>query len=71
MSKIYKDVNVEYRSCDFDIEIDDVELEFAKNCGIDINDDDELVKFHLENNFGEHQDLLDISDYDSGVLQDE
>ena len=63
MSKKFKNVKVEYESCYFDIEIDDKELEFAKKCSINIEDDDELVKFHLENNFQEHVDLLSIDDY--------
>ena len=63
MSKKFKNVKVEYESCYFDIEIDDKEIEFAKKCSINIEDDDELVKFHLENNFQEHVDLLSIDDY--------
>lgn len=63
MSKKFKDVKVEYESCYFDIEIDDKEIEFAKKCSINIEDDDELVKFHLENNFQEHVDLLSIDYY--------
>lgn len=39
MSKKFKDVKVEYESCYFDIEIDDKEIQFAKDCGIDIEDD--------------------------------
>lgn len=70
MSKKYKDVKVDYTSCYFDIEIDDIELEFAKRCGIDIEDDEELVKFHLENNFQEHQGLLEIDDFDCGYRED-
>lgn len=61
--KRYKDVYVGYRSDYFDIEIDDVELDYAKRCGIDINDDEELVQFHLENNFQEHMDLLELDDF--------
>ncbi len=64
MSKKFKDVKVSYETCYFDIEIDDKELEFAKQCGIDIEDDEQVVKFHLENNFSEHQDLLDIDDFE-------
>ena len=63
MSKKFKDVKVEYESYYFDIEIDDKEIEFAKKCSINIEDDDELVKFHLENNFQEHVNLLSIDDY--------
>lgn len=63
MSKKFKEVKVEYESFYFDIEIDDKEIEFAKDCGIDIENDDELVKFHLENNFEEHVDLLNIDDF--------
>ena len=63
MSKKFKNVKVEYESCYFDIEIDDKEIEFAKKCSINIEDDDELVKFHLENNFQEHVNLLSIDDY--------
>lgn len=63
MGKKFKDVKVEYESCYFDIEIDDKEIEFAKDCGIDIKNNDELVKFHLENNFQEHVDLLSIDDF--------
>lgn len=63
MSKKFKDVKVEYESYYFDIEIDDKEIEFAKDSGIDIENDDELVKFHLENNFEEHEDLLSIYDF--------
>lgn len=63
MSKKFKNVKVEYESFYFDIEIDDKEIEFAKNCRIDIENDDELVKFHLENNFQEHMDLLSIDDF--------
>ena len=39
------------------------EIKFLKDCAIDIEDDDELVKFHLENNFQEHMDLLSIDDF--------
>ena len=60
MSKKFKDVQVEYESCCFDIEIDDKEIEFAKNCGIDIENDEELVEFHLKNNFQEYVDLLSV-----------
>ena len=63
MSKKFKNVEVEYQSGYFDIEIDNKEIEFAKNCGIDIESDDELVKYHLENNFQEHMDLLSIDDF--------
>lgn len=56
-------VQVDYRTCYFDIEIDDKEIEFARQCRIDIENDEELVKFHLENNFGEHEDLLEIDDF--------
>lgn len=70
MSKKFKDVQVEYTSCYFDIEIDDKEIELAKRCGIDITDDEELVKFHLENNFQEHVDLLEIDDFDCGYEED-
>lgn len=56
-------VQVDYRTCYFDIEIDDEEIEFAKQCRIDTENDEELVKFHLENNFDEHVDLLDIDDF--------
>lgn len=71
MSKIYKNVAVEYRTCcHFEIEISDKELEFAKECRINIEDDEELVKFHLENNFGEHVDLLDISDFEFEAEED-
>ena len=63
MSKKFKNVKVEYESCYFDIEIDDKEIEFAKKCGIDTENDDELVKFHLEHNFQEHMDLLIIDDF--------
>ena len=63
MSKKFKNVEVEYQSCRFDIEIDNKELEFAKDCGVNIEDNDELVKFHLENNFQEHMDLLYIDDF--------
>lgn len=71
MSKKFKDVRVEYASCYFDIEIDDREIEFAKNCRIDVEDNEELVKFHLENNFQEHADLLNIDDFDSGIEVEE
>lgn len=70
MSKKYKDVSVNYASCYFDIEIDDNELEFAKRCEIDIKDDEELVRFHLDNNFQEHVDLLEIDDFDCGYEED-
>lgn len=40
------------------------ELEFAKNCGIDIENEEKLVEFHLENNFQEHMDLLEIDDFE-------
>lgn len=56
-------LQVDYRTCYFDIEIDDEEIEFAKQCRIDTENDEELVKFHLENNFGEHEDLLEIDDF--------
>lgn len=56
-------VQVDYRTCYFDIEIDDEEIEFAKQCRIDTENDEELVKFHLKNNFGEHEDLLEIDDF--------
>ena len=49
MSKKFKDVKVSYETCYFDIEIDDKELEFAKQCGIDIEDDEQVVKFQLDN----------------------
>lgn len=68
--KKYKDVKVEYESCYFDIEISDEDIKFAQNCGIDINDDEELVKFYLENNFTEHMDLLEIDDYDFELVED-
>ena len=64
MSKKYVNVRVEYRSCYHEIEIDDEEIEFAERVGIDIEDDEELVKFHLENNFNEHVDLLYIGDFE-------
>ncbi|MCI8641009.1 MAG: hypothetical protein HFJ59_03960 [Clostridia bacterium] len=70
MSTKYKNVEIRYTSCLFDIEIDDNELKFAKNCGIDVKNDEELVKFHLENNFDEHQDLLEIDDFDFDVVED-
>lgn len=71
MSKKYTDVEVEYRADYFDIEIDDEEIEFAKKCGINIEDDDELVKFHLENHFEEHMDLLHMENWDYEEVQDE
>lgn len=64
MRKKYKNVVVEYRTCFFEIEITDKEIEFAKECRVDIEDDEELVKFYLENNFEEHVDLLDISNFE-------
>lgn len=63
MGRKYKNVDICYTSCYFDIEIDDDEIEFAKRCGVNTEDDDELVKFHLENNFQEHVDLLDMDDF--------
>lgn len=63
MGRKYTNVDISYTSCYFDIEIDDDEIEFAKRCGVNTEDDDELVKFHLENNFQEHVDLLDIDDF--------
>lgn len=64
MSKKFTNVEVEYRTCYFDIEIDDEEIEFAKRCGINITNNDELVKFHLENDFQEHMDLLMMESWD-------
>lgn len=57
-------VNVTYETGYFDIEISDEEMEMAKNFGIEEDDTEELVKFHLENNFAEHMDLLMIEDVD-------
>ena len=62
--KKFKNVGVDYVSSYFDIEISDEELEYAKKCGIDIDDDDELVRFHLENHFEEYQDYLHIENYE-------
>lgn len=60
----FTDVRVTYVSDYFEFEMSEEEIEEAKNIGIDITDTDELVKFHLENNFGEHQDILVIDDYE-------
>ena len=62
-------VNVSYETGYFDIEIDDKEINEAKEYGIDVDDDNELVKFHLENNFSEHMDLLMIEDFDYDELE--
>lgn len=61
--KIFRSVKVEYMSEYFDVEISDDEIEFAKRCGVNVEDDDDLLNFHLDNNFQEHQDLLYIDDY--------
>ena len=71
MSKKYTNVEVEYRADYFDIEIDDEEIEFAKKYGINIEDDDELVKFYLENHFEEYMDLLHMENWDYEEVQDE
>ena len=51
----------------FDVEISDDEIEFAKRCGVNIEDDYDLLEFYLENNFQEYQDLLYIDDYSCEV----
>ena len=63
MSKKYN-INVEYRTGYFDIEITDEEIEEAKRYGIDVEDEEELVRYHLKNNFIEHEGLLTIEDFD-------
>ena len=65
--KKYVNVRVTYESEYFELEIDDGELKEAEQYGIDIEDDEELVKFHLESNFNEHVDLLSIEDYEYEV----
>lgn len=42
-----------------------------KRCGINIEDDEELVKFHLEDNFIEHEDLLEIDDFDFEIEEED
>lgn len=64
-------VNVTYETGYFDTEISDEEMEMAKNFGIEEDDTEGLVKFHLENNFAEHMDLLTIEDVDIDEWEDE
>ena len=62
--KRFKKVKVSYESEYFDIEVSDEEIEFGRQCGINVDDDGELVRFHLDNSFGDHMDLLDMDDYE-------
>lgn len=67
MSKKFKNVRVEMDTFYFDIEISDKEIESYKKMGIE--DDEELLKQYLEDNFDEYVDLLTIDDFE-GELEE-
>lgn len=67
MSKKFTNVRVEMDTFYFDIEISDEEIESYKKMGIE--DDDELLKQYLEDNFDEYVDLLTIDNYE-GELEE-
>ena len=71
MGMKFVDVSVTYVSDYFDFEMSDEEIEEAKKLGIDVTDTDELVKYHLESNFAEHQDCLVIDDYEYDIADEE
>lgn len=70
MKRKFKNVRVEMGTGCFDLEISDNGIEFAKHYGINVEDDEELVKFYLENNFVEYKDLLFINDFEFEVEED-
>ncbi|MBR2703930.1 MAG: hypothetical protein IKE91_00485 [Clostridia bacterium] len=65
MSKKFKNVRVEMDTFYFDIEISDKEIESYKKMGIE--DDEELLKQYLEDNFDEYVDLLTIDDFEGDL----
>lgn len=67
MSKNFKNVKVEMETFYFEVEISDEEIESYKKMGIE--DDEELLKLYLEDNFNEYVDLLTIDDYE-GELEE-
>ena len=62
MSKNFKNVKVEMETFYFEVEISDEEIESYKKMGIE--DDEELLKQYLEDNFDEYEGLLTIYDYE-------
>ena len=67
VSKKFKNVRVEMDTWYFDVEISDEEIEGYKKMGIE--DDEELLKQYLEDNFGEYEGLLTIDDFE-GELEE-
>lgn len=67
MSKNFKNVKVEMETFYFEVEISDEEIESYKKMGIE--DDEELLKQYLEDNFDEYVDLLTIDDFE-GELEE-
>ena len=67
MSKKFKNVRVTMDTWYFDVEISDEEIEGYKKMGIE--DDEELLKQYLEDNFGEYEGLLTIDDFE-GELEE-
>lgn len=67
MSKKFKNVKVEMETFYFEVEISDEEIESYKKMGFE--DDEELLKLYLEDNFDEYVDLLTIDDYE-GELEE-
>ena len=67
MSKKFKNVKVEMDTFYFEVEISDEEIESYKKMGIE--DDEELLKQYLEDNFDEYVDLLTIDDFE-GELEE-
>ncbi len=67
MSKKFTNVRVTMDTWYFDVEISDEEIESYKQMGIE--DDDELLKQYIEDNFDEYVDLLTIDNYE-GELEE-
>lgn len=65
VSKKFTNVRVEMNTFYFNIEISDEEIESYKQMGIE--DDDELLKQYLEDNFDEYVNLLEIDNYEGDL----
>lgn len=67
MSKKFTNVRVIMDTFYFEVEISDEEIKNYKEMGIE--DDDDLLKQYLEDNFDEYVNLLEIYDYE-GELEE-